>query len=209
MDWMKIMFTGVVFFALFTAGASFELVVKYTRVRDYLVKRFGEKGAYNMSNVLITIACLPCFFFFLYAIKYLTPEVFNMPWFSFVIGVFLIVSGIWIIVYSLRFLKTFRWMGYNIFGFATEKDGLVKEGAYKYIRHPTYMAMILFCYGLFFIIPWVIILIVSISFHLYIVFIHSKVEERQLVQKFGDAYIEYMKQTSGFIPRPWRHVGGA
>ncbi|MBU7023755.1 MAG: isoprenylcysteine carboxylmethyltransferase family protein [Theionarchaea archaeon] len=209
MYWIRIVLTGVVFFALFVIGASFELVVKYTRVRDYLVKRFGEKGAYNMSNVLITIACLPCFFFLLYAVKHLTPEVLNMPRGSIVVGTLLIAAGVGIIIYSLRFLKAFRWMGHNIFGFAKEKDGLVNDGPYKYIRHPTYLAMILFCYGIFFIIPWIIILIICISFHVYIVFIHSKVEERQLIQKFGPVYAEYMKQTSGFVPRPWKHVGGA
>jgi protein-S-isoprenylcysteine O-methyltransferase Ste14 len=209
MEWSKVVITGVVFFVLFTIGASSELIVKYTWFRDYLIKRFGQKGAYRVSYIFTTIVSLPCILFLLYAVKNLTPGSFDLPRYSVIIGGLLIGAGIWVIVYSLRFLKTFRWMGHNVFGVSSEKDGLVQEGIYKYIRHPTYLGAILIFYGIFFIIPWVIILIGVVSFHIYIVLIHSKVEEKELIRRFGDAYLEYMNQTSGFVPRPWRSVGGA
>lgn len=207
MDMLKVVVVGIVFFVLFTAGASFEAVVKYTQVKDYFVKRFGQKGAYNVFNILIIIACLPCFIFFVYAFKYIVPEMFTLPRYSLAIGAALMIAGGWIYFYNMRFLKSFRWMGRNVFGVAKEKDEMITEGAYKYIRHPTYLGCILLFYGVFFFIPWIIILVMCISFHGYMVFIHSRIEERELMEKFGDEYRAYMKRTPGFIPRPWK-LGG-
>ena len=208
MDILKVVVAGIVFFVLFTIGASFETVVKYTRVKDYFINRFGEKGAYNVFNVLIVMACLPCFVFFVYAVKEYVPDMVSLPRYTTTVGAVIMATGALIYFYNMRFLKSFRWMGRNVFGVAEEKDVMITEGAYKYIRHPTYLGCIVLFYGIFFIIPWVMVLIMCISFHLYMVFIHSRIEERELLEKFGDKYSAYMEKTPGFIPRPWKYRGG-
>lgn len=208
MDVPRIIVTGIIFFILFVIGASFEVILMYTQVKDHLVKRFGQKGAYNLYNILMMVGMLPCFIFFVYATKYLVPGKFTLPRYSLFIGAALMIAGILIIFSSVRVLKSFRWMGRDIYGVAKEKDGLVTEGIYKYVRHPTYVGFILLFYGFFFVFPLIIIFITVISYHIYTQFIHSRVEETHLTEKFGDEYTQYMKRTPGFIPRPWR-LGGS
>ena len=87
-----------------------------------------------------------------------------------------------------------------------EENKLVTHGPFNYVRHPLYAALLLtvppllviWFSDLLFIIPWVIILIVS---H-YVVLL----EERELMQVFGAEYADYRR----FVPAllPYKGAGG-
>ena len=207
MDMLEMLVTGIIFFVLFVIGASFESLLMFTSVRDRLVSRFGEKGAYNLYNILMMVGTLPCFVFFVYAAKYVVPGTFDLPRYSIAVGAALIVAGLLTVYSSVRVLKRFRWLGHDIFGIASEEDKLIVEGIYKHIRHPTFLGAFLIFYGVFFIVPVIMILIAVISYNIYIVLIHTRFEEKHLIEKFGDEYTAYMEQTPAFIPRPWRTGG--
>jgi protein-S-isoprenylcysteine O-methyltransferase Ste14 len=76
---------------------------------------------------------------------------------------------------------------------------LVKSGIYKYIRHPLYLSLILFGTGVMLKNPdsfqWILGLI-----NLIAILITARIEEREMIAKFGDAYREYMTETKMFIP---------
>jgi protein-S-isoprenylcysteine O-methyltransferase Ste14 len=76
---------------------------------------------------------------------------------------------------------------------------LVIQGIYRYIRHPLYTSLILLGMGIFFKQPSLTngALVILNSAFLYGA---SKVEEEENVQRFGTAYLEYMKSTKMFIP---------
>ncbi len=76
---------------------------------------------------------------------------------------------------------------------------LVRQGAYKYIRHPLYSSLLLFGWGVFFknlsLLSASLALVASAFLAAT-----ARVEEMENVQKFGDDYIAYMKKTKRFIP---------
>jgi protein-S-isoprenylcysteine O-methyltransferase Ste14 len=76
---------------------------------------------------------------------------------------------------------------------------LVTEGVYRYIRHPLYSSLLFLGWGIFFKHPsWpgVLLVIVASAFLVRT----ARVEERENIQYFGEAYQEYMKRTRMFVP---------
>jgi protein-S-isoprenylcysteine O-methyltransferase Ste14 len=76
---------------------------------------------------------------------------------------------------------------------------LVKQGAYKYIRHPLYSSLFFGCWGAFFKQPSPIGTILGVFASIAII-ATAKVEERENLQKFGDEYSEYLRSTKMLIP---------
>jgi len=81
----------------------------------------------------------------------------------------------------------------------TKKHGLIKQGICKHIRYPAYLGMLLYCMGIpmFFSSLYGFFLMLGfIPFILY----RIKIEENILLEKFGDEYRQYMKETKKIIP---------
>ncbi len=76
---------------------------------------------------------------------------------------------------------------------------LVTRGLYKYIRHPMYASLLFLGWGMFLkdinLLTLIIFAIVSIAG-----FLTCKVEEKEMIAKFGDEYKEYMEKTKLWIP---------
>lgn len=76
---------------------------------------------------------------------------------------------------------------------------LVSRGLYKYIRHPMYASLLFLGWGMFLkemnLVS--VILIIVITFAVYLT---CKVEEKEMIAKFGVEYKDYMKTTRLWIP---------
>lgn len=86
------------------------------------------------------------------------------------------------------------------------KETVMFSGIYQYIRHPQYLGwfsiLIAIAFGInsLFLVLWSLftsILILSIIIHF---------EEKDLVKRFGNAYIEYQHKTGALIPRFWKKI---
>lgn len=98
------------------------------------------------------------------------------------IGGFLIVAG-WEKIYKAR-----------------DKNKLVVDGIYKYIRHPQYAGIILASIGM--IIHWpTIITILMWPILILAYYSLAKREERELEKEFGRTYQEYKNKVPMFLPR--------
>ncbi len=76
---------------------------------------------------------------------------------------------------------------------------LVVTGLYGRIRHPQYTGFILVIVG--FLIQWpTIITFVMFPFLIYMYYRLAKKEEKEMIERFGDEYLEYMKRTRMFVP---------
>jgi len=76
---------------------------------------------------------------------------------------------------------------------------IVKTGLYKYIRHPLYLSLLLLGTGAMLKNPAVIQLIVGVI-NLIAIWFTARIEENEMIARFGNAYRDYMKETRMFIP---------
>ena len=78
---------------------------------------------------------------------------------------------------------------------------LVMHGVYSYIRHPRYAAVVFLVYPAFGLLVHSSLCLIS-TLAAYVIFRLSAVlEERKLIDVFGQDYKDYMKETPGFIPK--------
>jgi protein-S-isoprenylcysteine O-methyltransferase Ste14 len=78
-------------------------------------------------------------------------------------------------------------------------EKLITHGIYKHIRHPCYFAMLLYTMGTPLVFSSLYGFVVTIGFVPFILY-RIKIEEKMLIEKFGDTYREYMKKTKKLIP---------
>jgi protein-S-isoprenylcysteine O-methyltransferase Ste14 len=76
---------------------------------------------------------------------------------------------------------------------------LVKKGLYKYIRHPLYLSLFLLGTGVMLKNPGNIQLIPG-CVNLLAVYITSRIEENEMIARFGEEYKKYMAETKMFLP---------
>lgn len=77
---------------------------------------------------------------------------------------------------------------------------LVTNGIYRYVQHPLYTigSSLFISFGMM-ADNWFIILLGTLAF--IVMAIRTPKEEANLIEKFGDEYSEYMKQTGRFLPK--------
>lgn len=76
---------------------------------------------------------------------------------------------------------------------------LVKSGIYGFIRHPLYLSIFLLGTGIILKEPHPVQLILGFI-NLIAVYFTARIEEKEMIVKFGDDYRQYMKETKMFIP---------
>lgn len=76
---------------------------------------------------------------------------------------------------------------------------LVKSGIYGCIRHPLYLSIFLLGTGVMLKDPQPAQLVLGVI-NLFAVFITARIEEKEMIVKFGDDYRMYMNETKMFIP---------
>lgn len=76
---------------------------------------------------------------------------------------------------------------------------LVKSGIYKYIRHPLYLSLFLLGTGIVLKDPGNTQTGLGIINFIAIYFT-ARIEEKEMIRKFGNEYTEYMKETKMFLP---------
>jgi len=76
---------------------------------------------------------------------------------------------------------------------------LVKSGIYKYIRHPLYLSIFLLGTGIVLKEPGKLQILLG-SINLIAVYITARIEENEMIAKFGTEYKEYMRETKMFVP---------
>jgi len=127
---------------------------------------------------------------------YDSPFLFRFPFVSCmqILGLILASAGYFVFIWSV--VARGR---YSVSWEMSENQKLVTWGPYRYVRHPSYLGYFLMFFGLFFIWSNLFTLfpLVAIPGYFRVTF----EEERLLVQRFGDEYVEYQRKTGQFIPR--------
>ncbi|VBB08902.1 phospholipid methyltransferase [Lucifera butyrica] len=105
----------------------------------------------------------------------------------------------WLILGGLLFLA-FTWV---FLYWAQRKRKVATTGPYYFIRHPQYVAFIAIMTG--FLLQWPTILTLLMYPVLVTMYVRlARIEEREAIEQFGEAYVRYAAVTPGFFPLLWR-----
>jgi protein-S-isoprenylcysteine O-methyltransferase Ste14 len=74
------------------------------------------------------------------------------------------------------------------------------DGIHRYVRHPLYLGTFLFIWGLFLLLPYLSLLIANFVITTYTLYA-IRLEERKLVDEFGEAYLIYKEEVPMILPR--------
>jgi protein-S-isoprenylcysteine O-methyltransferase Ste14 len=97
---------------------------------------------------------------------------------------------------------TFHTLGHNLTDTVATRGNsyLVTAGPYRYVRHPFYVTVTLVLVGMSLLSAlWP--LAAAMFVVLTLLAIRTPLEERKLVERFGNAYVDYMGRTNRYVPR--------
>lgn len=112
------------------------------------------------------------------------------------VGFFLYVSVIPIRDWAIKSLDEYMSEHIEI----KEDHRLVKNGPYKYLRHPLFLCLLLEIVGVALIPNSYYSLIAVLVLYLPLIFIRMHLEERALIEKCGQEYLDYKKEVYALIP---------
>ena len=112
------------------------------------------------------------------------------------LGLLLIIPTLWLFYRSHKDLGTNWSVSLEI----REGHHVVDTGVYKYIRHPMYTAIWLWCIVQALLLNNYIAGLSGLVCFGLLYFLRIKKEERMMLQEFGKAYEDYVKRTKRIIP---------
>lgn len=192
----------VFLFALF--GVSHTILAS-SSIKKRIIENAGNKIAfyrlfYNIISVIIFLA-----------INEIAPKpgliIYDLPYPYDLVSVALQVVFLGLLIWTIRYIDGKEFLGisqivrYYKGTYDTkeldEKQSLVIKGPFKFVRHPIYLFSFLFLLvrptmDLFYLISLICILAYFI--------IGSYYEEKKLIERFGDDYIEYQNKVPRIFP---------
>ena len=115
------------------------------------------------------------------------------------LGISIAVLGLWIRLSAMRTLSTHFTHRVTIL-----KDHvLIRDGLYRWIRHPSYLGQILVLLGLGCALANGFALLAAPFFTIIALLCRIAIEERVLMDHFGKKYKEYCDTTSRLLPGIW------
>ena len=106
------------------------------------------------------------------------------------------------VIAAALLIVVFRSLGTNITDTVVTRarHTLVTGGPYRWVRHPFYVAAALAVTANSIVTAnWFLALTGAMTIGLIV--IRTRTEEQKLIERFGDAYTNYMERTGRFIPR--------
>ena len=163
----------------------------------------GEKLDRRQEGVLILATLRPLGAVFWFGVlawminpRWMAWSSIAMPVWSRWAGVALLVTGAALLVW------TFRSLGKNLTDTVVTRAAhtLVVHGPYRWIRHPLYSSAALLIAALALITANWFLLGIGVAV-LCVIVMRTRIEEENLVARFGDGYQKYMDRTGRFLPR--------
>jgi len=172
-------------------------------IRKYYERKYGGERIKVSKGNLVEIIMLsfvglgmiaPLVFAFT---SWLDFANYHLPEFIRWAGIILFILVCWLLGRSHADLKKYFSLSLEI------KDNhiLMKEGVYKYIRHPIYTAHLLWALGQLLLIPNWIAGPPFILFTILLCFYRIPKEEDMMIKQFSEEYRGYMKKTGMIFPK--------
>lgn len=174
---------------LFASGTIFISLISYKSLRNVKVHGFYRFFVFEFSLVLILLNIV--------------------HWFNDPLSLQQIVSWILLMISLLFLVQSFYF--FKKYSSRENRDdypanfefentsSLIKQGIYKYIRHPMYGSLLFLAFGA--MLKYVSIITISLAVIILVFIIFTaKIEEKENIKFFGSVYEDYMKETKMFIP---------
>jgi protein-S-isoprenylcysteine O-methyltransferase Ste14 len=125
----------------------------------------------------------------------------GLSWPLFAVGIVLMVLAAWIGLKRRKHLTIRILAGIPEVEAEPQRQGkLLEEGPYAVIRHPRYVEVVLatFAYAAIanHVGSWIVVIAMLPLLHLVVI-----LEERELVERFGEAYRDYAARVPRYMPR--------
>lgn len=115
-----------------------------------------------------------------------------------ILGAIILMIAVAIEILTTKALSTRRVFGSS--EFKEVRDQLITTGIYKYARHPRYLEHPFWFLGLGLVFGYSFLIYFSI--YLFLSFATTAyLEEQELIQRYGQEYLDYKKQTPAFFLR--------
>jgi len=198
------------------------LLSKLWSKRDEMKSKFGDRSYQMMipSGMIGVALVIPTALHVYTSVRSLPPNApvneltinFSKSLLSFLgvateldVGIRVVLSGIFLILALLVVRSSVLTFGVDymtvVYLYFPEESELQEHEIYSIIRHPTYMAAILIGFaGLLFRFSVYSILLFAIFYLIFILQIRR--EEKELIERFGDGYREYMESVPALHVRP-------
>ncbi len=153
-----------------------------------------DKGSTNFIAFALVISCI--LVFIAPVMNYYKFGSFNLSITFNLIGILIMVSGlservIAALTLGRFYTKTLR---------TTKNHKIISHGVYKYIRNPGYLGVISLLIGAGISISNIYSIII-ISLSVLVSYIYRiRIEERMMIDNFGDEYKDYLKRTKRLLP---------
>lgn len=167
---------------------------------DILIRPISrKKDEYNRIVVILSFVFLPLMLVSPYIEQRIIQELFSsfkIIQILYFIGVIIEILGGFLLITSRIELGRFGSTKVAL----EDQHKLIGHGLYKYIRNPMYLGILLLFLGYGIAFHGFISTILIDIFLLWIVLRRIQIEEKLLVEVFGEEYKEYMKETKRLIP---------
>ena len=147
-----------------------------------------------LFNAIAVVSLIPGFFI----AKTLVTNSHSTPsTLLFYLGIVMAVAGLLIVLFALKNYDILEFTG---LGKANPNEKLRITGLNRYVRHPLYTGVFLVVWGIFIATMQMKFLIIAVVTTIYI-YIGTKLEERKLLEVFGEDYVRYKEKIGMFFPR--------
>jgi protein-S-isoprenylcysteine O-methyltransferase Ste14 len=168
--------------------SEIRLADRTTRGTDNTLDKGTRRLVWRLTSIGYNLAWIPVIFNF-------GRLVVLGGWLTWV-GVAIMISGVVFRQYAIAFLGKFFTATIQI-----KKDHqLIQTGPYRYIRHPSYLGILILSLGLGIAMANWISLILCLVLPTIGLIRRIRFEEKELEQHFGKRYQDYMKNTRRVIP---------
>ena len=190
-------FSWVMFFVLHSVLAG-------QKVKTFFYAKFPASAKYYrlIYNVISTITIFPAIYL---QLSIQSPRWFYTNALSQYLAYLLILSGIVVMILAFKNYQTSEFIGTiylkknNKLNSSISESSLATSGLNAVVRHPLYFGILLSLFGYLIHQFNTKTLIMGVIFFIYLI-IGTYLEEKKLIQEFGEDYKKYQKNVKMLIP---------
>ena len=185
-------------FILWVVYGSLHSVLASNRVKDFFANKMGTRFQhYRLGyNVFALVALVAIAWF---GLSLQTVSLFAPLLWTEILGSIIALSGLLLMLACIA--KYFTGLS-GLFPSKPSpgKTQLIISGLHRYVRHPLYLGTFIFLWGLVIVFPLLSVLVSVVAITAYTV-VALPLEEKKLVNEFGEQYKAYQKTVPRIIPR--------